>query len=66
MSEDHWTALILGAILVALINSIRAAHWKARCQAIEQERNNDGWQNEALFLRRIVNQEAAEAVEDQA
>ena len=63
MSENEITFLVFSSVVMALINSIRAAYWKAKAETIDAERINDGWQNECMFLRRIVNKEAAEETE---
>ena len=63
MSETELTWLVLGSIALALINAIRAAHWKAKCETLDEERSSAGWQEECKFLRRIVNKDAAEAAE---
>lgn len=65
MSETELTWLVLGNIALALINAIRAAHWKAKYETMDKVRSpdNTGWEQEAKFLRRLVNKDAAEAVE---
>lgn len=63
MSEIELTCLVIGSIVLALINSIRAAHWKAKYETLDKERNFSGWEDECRFLRRIVNKEAAEYAE---
>ncbi len=64
MTETQLAYLVLGSIALALVNAIRAAHWKAKCETLDEERDAGGWQEECRFLRRIVNKEAAEAAED--
>jgi hypothetical protein len=63
MSETELTWLVLGSILLALISTVRAAHWKAKYETLDDERSTDGWRSEALFLRHQQNSEAAEFAE---
>lgn len=49
-----------------LITYGRASYWKGKFEALDEERpdagedDNGGWRSEALFLRRIVNKDAAD------
>lgn len=57
-------AAAIGILAAALAFSHgRASYWKARAKTLEEERDESGWIDEALFWRRHFNKEAAEAVE---
>lgn len=64
MTETQLTYLVIGSIALALINAMRAAHWKAKCETLDKERDASGWEGECKFWRRHFNKDAAEAVED--
>ncbi len=58
--------LIYIFILLILITSIigNSSYWKAKYETLNEERGDGaGWREEARFLRRLVNKEAAEEVE---
>lgn len=53
--------VIIFVIVVLYGNS---EYWKAKYETLDSERNSgEGWMEEARFLRRLVNKEAAEEVE---
>lgn len=57
----------IGILAILLILSHgRSSYWRGKFEALENERPDDGggWRSEALFLRRVVNGEAAEAALD--
>lgn len=60
MTPDEYAILIAVLSFALSIAHARAEYWRARAKTIEEERNNDGWQNEAQFWRRHFNAEAAE------
>ena len=64
LNNYHYVILIQLVLIFIFSNS--RSRWKSRCETIEKERPDDGggWREEAHFLRRLVDKEAAEAVEE--
>lgn len=52
------------SLLLAILAFNRGTHWKAKYEEIDKDTSCDGWRSEALFLRQLVNKEAAEAAEE--
>ncbi len=55
---------LIGILAILLIFSYgRASYWRGKFEALEKERPSDGggWREETMFLRRLVNKDAAEA-----
>lgn len=54
---------ILG--FLSLIAHGRAQYWKGKFEALEDERPEEGggWRDEAMFLRQLVDKEAADKAE---
>ena len=63
MSLDTFYSIIGLISLFALVAHGRAKYWKGKFESLDNERPNNGggWREEALFLRRLVDKEAAEA-----
>ena len=58
--------LIYLFIILFILSAIlgNGSHWKAKYETLDKERgNNEGWIEEARFLRRLVNKDAAEEAE---
>ena len=67
MSVDTLLSLIGILGFLFLIAHGRAQYWKGKFESLNSERPEDGggWREETLFLRRLVNKDAAEgALED--
>lgn len=63
-TQTEFIGYIFLLLITITVLSANASHWKAKYETLDQERsNNDGWREEARFLRRLVNKEAAEEVE---
>lgn len=67
MSVEHLLQIIGILALLFLIAHGRASYWKGKFEAMDKERPDDGggWRGEALFLRRVVNKEAAETAAEE-
>lgn len=63
MSVDTLLSLIGILGFLFLIAHGRAEYWKGKFESLNNERpeNGGGWREETLFLRRLVDKEAAEA-----
>ena len=66
MSLDNLYTIIILLALFFIIEHGRAQYWKSKYETLNEERpeNGGGWRNEALFLRQIVNKEAADKAEE--
>ncbi len=65
ITESELTFIIIVTIFLLLINVSRASYWKGKFESMDKERgDNTGWMEEARFLRRLVDKEAAEAIEE--
>lgn len=59
---------IIGILAIFCIIAYgRASYWKGKFETLEIERPDDGggWRSEALFLRRVVNKEAADTAAEE-
>lgn len=61
-TEFLWYIIIIVFIFIAIFGD--RSYWKAKYETLDNERNSgEGWREEARFLRRLVNKDAAEEVE---
>lgn len=65
MNILHWQAVSGVALLLCFLFYGQARYWKAIARTIDEERDDDGWIEEAKFWRRHFDKDAAEWVEDQ-
>jgi len=71
MTLLHWQAISGVLLLLLFLVYGQLRHWRATADGLEreidiirEERCCDGWQSETRFLRRIVNEDAAEWAEE--
>ena len=60
MELIYWQGMTLLLALVTLLLYGDAQHWRGKATTLDKERNEDGWQDEAIFWRRHFDAEAAE------
>lgn len=61
-TQTEFITYVFGLLILIVILHGNASYWKAKFE-MANKNNNDGWIEEARFLRRLVNKEAAEEVE---
>ena len=63
-TQTEFIGCMFVLLVIITVISGNASYWKAKYETLDKERgNNEGWIEEARFLRRLVNKEAAEEVE---
>lgn len=64
MELIYWQISTLFSLLLCAMYYGQARYWYAKAITIDEERNEDGWANEAKFWRVHFDQKAAEFIED--
>ena len=63
-TQTEFIGCMFVLLVIITVISGNASYWKAKYETLDKERgNNEGWREEARFLRRLVNKEAAKEVE---
>ena len=64
MSIEHWQAASAVLALLFVLTYGQSRYWKSRAVTMDEERDNDGWIDEAKFWRRHFDKDSAEWVEE--